>query len=248
MPAERETGRNVAACMSRGGKALSIIAACTLFLLGGAIAPAFAVSVLSVEVSVVTGVDLFFLAPGPNGITLTNLLTPPFVINFTASTQAPDVLNTTLQVMDNTTTTTNELNVRVRATNLTTVSGVQNVLSSLNKVDLTAGWLGGLATFYSLTIPPAVPGTFLASTVFSPTSTSNSKDVVTPNVDFGAGPVAFTVEYGIGTLDLLGQANLSANITVPAPVPLPTALPLFASGLVGLLLLGWRRKKKAAAG
>ena len=33
----------------------------------------------------------------------------------------------------------------------------------------------------------------------------------------------------------------------PSTVPLPTALPLFASGLVGLLLLGWRRKKKAVA-
>jgi len=31
------------------------------------------------------------------------------------------------------------------------------------------------------------------------------------------------------------------------PVPLPAALPLFATGLVGLGLLGWRRKKKAAA-
>jgi hypothetical protein len=29
-------------------------------------------------------------------------------------------------------------------------------------------------------------------------------------------------------------------------VPLPAALPLFASGLVGLGLLGWRRKKRAA--
>jgi hypothetical protein len=29
-------------------------------------------------------------------------------------------------------------------------------------------------------------------------------------------------------------------------VPLPAALPLFASGLVGLGLLGWRRKTKAA--
>jgi hypothetical protein len=29
-------------------------------------------------------------------------------------------------------------------------------------------------------------------------------------------------------------------------VPLPAALPLFASGLAGLGLLGWRRKKKAA--
>ena len=30
-------------------------------------------------------------------------------------------------------------------------------------------------------------------------------------------------------------------------VPLPAALPLFATGLAGLGLLGWRRKKKAAA-
>jgi hypothetical protein len=31
------------------------------------------------------------------------------------------------------------------------------------------------------------------------------------------------------------------------PVPIPGALPLFASGLVGLGLLGWRRKRKNAA-
>ena len=31
------------------------------------------------------------------------------------------------------------------------------------------------------------------------------------------------------------------------PTPLPAALPLFASGLGALGLLGWRRKKKAAA-
>ena len=34
----------------------------------------------------------------------------------------------------------------------------------------------------------------------------------------------------------------------PPSVPLPTALPLFATGLAGLGLLGWRRKKKTAAG
>jgi hypothetical protein len=31
------------------------------------------------------------------------------------------------------------------------------------------------------------------------------------------------------------------------PTPFPSALPLFATGLVGLGLLGWRRKKKAIA-
>ena len=37
-----------------------------------------------------------------------------------------------------------------------------------------------------------------------------------------------------------------ASSAPPPPIPLPGALPLFVSGLVGLVLLGWRRKKKAA--
>ena len=62
----------------------------------------------------------------------------------------------------------------------------------------------------------------------------------------------------------LGFANFSAGLTnsagqntqspagltftlVPQVVPLPAALPLFATGLGALGLLGWRRKKKAAA-
>jgi hypothetical protein len=32
-----------------------------------------------------------------------------------------------------------------------------------------------------------------------------------------------------------------------APVPLPAALPLFATGLGALALLGWRRKRKSQA-
>lgn len=38
-----------------------------------------------------------------------------------------------------------------------------------------------------------------------------------------------------------------ADIIPPAVTPLPAALPLFATGLVALGLLGWRRKRKAAA-
>ena len=38
----------------------------------------------------------------------------------------------------------------------------------------------------------------------------------------------------------------SANIEFAAATPLPAALPLFATGLGALGLLGWRRKKKAA--
>jgi hypothetical protein len=47
---------------------------------------------------------------------------------------------------------------------------------------------------------------------------------------------------GIGLLVYAGNGT-----PVPATVPLPAALPLFASGLGALGLLGWRRKRKAAS-
>ena len=47
----------------------------------------------------------------------------------------------------------------------------------------------------------------------------------------------------------LGGPTIGFNTPIaptPDPVPLPATLPLFATGLAGLGLLGWRRKKKAA--
>ena len=81
-----------------------------------------------------------------------------------------------------------------------------------------------------------------------------------------AGDAAFTAAFTSGQtlpIDLITQALSGGNtlegvangiIRTSAPVasgavpsvPLPTALPLFATGLAGLGLLGWRRKKKAA--
>ena len=48
---------------------------------------------------------------------------------------------------------------------------------------------------------------------------------------------------------IIDTANSSSLVVSPtvSEVPLPAALPLFASGLAGLGLLGWRRKKKAIA-
>ena len=40
--------------------------------------------------------------------------------------------------------------------------------------------------------------------------------------------------------------EVSPNLT-PVVTPLPTTLPLFATGLGALSLLGWRRKRKAVA-
>jgi hypothetical protein len=51
----------------------------------------------------------------------------------------------------------------------------------------------------------------------------------------------------IGT-DITHQGPFNASFSLTGDVvPLPAALPLFVSGLVGLVLLGWRRKKKAAS-
>jgi len=51
----------------------------------------------------------------------------------------------------------------------------------------------------------------------------------------------------IGT-DITHQGPFNASFSLTgdvSAVPLPAALPLFVSGLVGLVLLGWRRKRKA---
>jgi hypothetical protein len=45
----------------------------------------------------------------------------------------------------------------------------------------------------------------------------------------------------------LGDGPGPCSGTPISAVPLPAALPLFATGLAGLGLLGWRRKRKAAA-
>jgi hypothetical protein len=61
------------------------------------------------------------------------------------------------------------------------------------------------------------------------------KNLATPSVvtTVGAGPLA------VGGSEIVFQSD---PIT-----PLPGALPLFATGIVGLGLLGWRRKRKAQA-
>ena len=49
-------------------------------------------------------------------------------------------------------------------------------------------------------------------------------------------------------LDPFGGFELTTTaVTAPTPTPLPAALPLFATGLGALGLLGWRRKRKGAA-
>jgi hypothetical protein len=60
----------------------------------------------------------------------------------------------------------------------------------------------------------------------------------------GLTPGTYQWTWGTGA----DQSFTVQIIGTVSSVPLPGALPLFATGLAGLGLLGWRRKKKAAAG
>jgi hypothetical protein len=75
---------------------------------------------------------------------------------------------------------------------------------------------------------------------------------VTESFTVGGGPgvgTPFNLWYnGLPGNNNLGLQNFSeVSGDFQATTPLPAALPLFATGLGGLSLLGWRRKRKAQA-
>jgi hypothetical protein len=67
-----------------------------------------------------------------------------------------------------------------------------------------------------------------------------TNNLLTPNSFYG-----FSENINdISTLVLRGDAIGITDLTISTATPLPAALPLFATGLGALGLLGWRRKKK----
>jgi hypothetical protein len=118
----------------------------------------------------------------------------------------------------------------------------------------SAGSFSGLTT---ITTPT---GNFCPCTFIGTTDGSFTWDP--PSPDF-TGTVNFIVQgaltnppsfggggqfFGTNTLTdhIVVTAATTPEVTTPVvTTPLPAALPLFASGLVGLGLLGWRRKKAA---
>ena len=72
--------------------------------------------------------------------------------------------------------------------------------------------------------------------------------------NFDGGPMLFGLGqiFGSGTTNVSYTSeadydNLQLTLDTPSPTPVPAALPLFASGLGGLGLLGLRTKRKAKA-
>jgi hypothetical protein len=69
-------------------------------------------------------------------------------------------------------------------------------------------------------------------------------------ISFDTASLAYNVYYAGGYGIQRGnivQAFSTFTITQVATTPLPAALPIFATGLAGLGLFGWRRKRKAQA-
>jgi hypothetical protein len=85
------------------------------------------------------------------------------------------------------------------------------------------------------------PVTYTLSVSFNDPILPTSPDVLNAAVSYEE---AVTYDPYIGDNVFVGYWALSGSLT-PTPTPLPAALPLFATGLGALGLLGWRRKRKA---
>jgi hypothetical protein len=91
----------------------------------------------------------------------------------------------------------------------------------------------------------------LVDGVLRSTNTTLSFSAINFSLALGAGTHTLSLEMftNVANNGIFISAFDDVLITgpAPAPVPLPAALPLFATGLGTLGLLGWRRKRKAQA-
>jgi hypothetical protein len=98
--------------------------------------------------------------------------------------------------------------------------------------------------FDSATFQISANGTVLDNQVF--TDLASAQAFLSNNL------INITLLAGLNIIQLSfnemisGGDGFSFDYSAIAPTPVPPTLLLFASGLVGLGLLGWRRKKKAA--
>jgi len=127
--------------------------------------------------------------------------------------------------------------------------------TTLSAVDIFLN--GPVLPLYPFALTPTISPTFTSITLSAGFSFIDAPNQIVATNDQGVGLIlAFSADLGLSadplSASLLehpsGLIDLGSFTTGEAvPTPLPPALPLFATGLGGLGLLGWRRKRKNAA-
>ncbi|HEX3342471.1 MAG TPA: hypothetical protein VHT68_25230 [Pseudolabrys sp.] len=127
-------------------------------------------------------------------------------------------------------------------------------------IDTTAGTVSNSDLLVSAGNNPSPPNTFTDANLLQNGSSQRPFEwglADTTDLEMFNGPMEFQGFSPLGgTVGLVtyfgpwGFSNGSSNTVLtltPVATPLPAALPLFATGLGALGLLGWRRKKKVTA-
>ena len=152
--------------------------------------------------------------------------------------------------------------------NTTVLTGGASLIAGGSRIMFDPNIAGEIATFTL----PSIPGTQYSIQVTGHNDQSSSffQFLVDPdgpgtlsgfiplssNVNFGSGfnTITLATFIDLGTSDFFriingGTGNSGGQISGLSitAVPIPAALPLFGAGLGVLGLLGWRRKRKAAA-
>ena len=126
---------------------------------------------------------------------------------------------------------------------------VPGTFSGTLDIDTSAGSL--VSADLTLSGFPDLTGGGVSSVSFELTGAADSATLnllASTLVGYDGGSFTGFFSYNATSCNLIctiqfANANLSGTIT--EATPLPAALPLFATGLAGLGLLGWRRKRKA---